>query len=91
MAPALSMEYDATYEYMSMPPKKAVILLATESALAGALPFWGAIGCTALGAAFGALVMHVLFHLQGWMAPSKTDAETPLLPEDQSTTCSSGG
>lgn len=89
MAPALSMEYDATYEYMSMPPKKAVILLATESALAGALPFWGSIGCTALGAAFGALVMHVLFHLQGWMASPKSDAETPLLLDGQSAACSS--
>lgn len=88
MAPALSMEYDA------LSPKKAVMLLATESALAGALPFWGSIGCTALGAAFGGLVMHMLFHLQSWMSSSKSvekdcSVETPLLPDDQSTTCSS--
>lgn len=83
MAPAMSME--------AADAPKAVILLTTESL--GVLPVWGAIGFIIAGAAFGGLLIFLVFKIKNWISPPAKEVpkeESPLLP-NSSAECPDGG
>jgi hypothetical protein len=68
--------------------QNAAVFLTTD--VAAALPLWGACCWTVLGAAFGSLVLFVVFQIKNRMSPESAkegkDEGEPLLPASDCTT-----